>query len=78
MQPAHFAVNDLQAIGLLLETEFTTQRNNTGAHLFDHFDQTESTDMGLADVKNFGRCIGLDEFLKYLATVVPRITDLGP
>ncbi|MNF41832.1 hypothetical protein D3C84_228700 [compost metagenome] len=68
---------DQQVGDLLLETDFTAQCLNFVTHGLDHAGQAEGADVRLADVEDFLRGAGLDEFGQDLAAMVLRVLDLA-
>ncbi len=68
---------DVQAADALLKTDLAAELFDLAAHLFDHADQPEGTDVRFADVENLRRGTGLDEFHQHLAPVVPGVLDLA-
>ena len=75
---ANPSVGDVEILDLALEAKFTTQFLDRGAHLFYHLHQAECADVRLADVQDFRRRVGLDEFHQDLAAVMLGILDLAP
>src|SRR3546814_3358792 len=70
------AVFDTHVGDLLFEAHFTAERFDFLAHACDHAGQAEGADMRLADVEDFVRRAGLDEFVQHLAAVELRVLDL--
>jgi hypothetical protein len=60
-----------------LEANLAAKLSNRFAHVLNHRHQFEGADMRLADIENFRRRTGLDEFLQHFAAVVLRILDLA-
>src|SRR5574343_506098 len=71
------AVLDVQVGHLLLEADLAAQALDLGAHLDDHADQPEGTDVRLADVEDLLRRAGLDELGQHLAGEEAGVGDLA-
>ena len=67
----------LHIVDPVRETDLTAQRFNVGAHVLHHRHQAEGSDVRLADVEDFLRRAGLDEFGQHLASVVALVADLA-
>ena len=74
---AHLPLVEFDVVDPTLEADLAAQRGDAGTHVFHHGHQPESADVGLADIKYFGRRTSLDEFGQYLAAKVVRILDLA-
>jgi hypothetical protein len=75
---ADVPVLDQQVGHALAESDLAAERLDLGAHLLDHADQPERSDVRLADVEDLVRRAGLDELVEHLAAEVARVTDLAP
>ncbi|MNS49428.1 hypothetical protein D3C72_820360 [compost metagenome] len=71
------AVFDQHVGDALLEAHFTAQGANLLTHVFHHAGQTERTDVRFADVEDFFRSTGLDEFVQDFTAEEFRVLDLA-
>ena len=65
-----------QLIDTRAETHFTAESDDGGAHVLDHRDQTERSDMRLGHIQNFFRRTRLHKLRQHLAAVMEFIRDL--
>jgi hypothetical protein len=72
-RPASIATSSTRAA----EADLAAQRLDLGAHGFDHGHQLEGADVRLADIEDFRRRAGLDEFGEHLAPAPARVLDLA-
>ena len=77
-QAAHLIALDVQVNDMLFKTNFTAQSLDLSAHLFDHADESESSDVGLVHEEDFFGCAGFHKLHQHLACQVPWVADLAP